>query len=95
MKRHRDQVDGKAVRGARRPDGPQVYLLSAVLHSSGVTIAQVEVDRKSNEIPLSAEGESNQLRDHQTKEPTVGTDCCESLVSRRCRAVEVDGPQRP
>ena len=43
--------DGKTARGARRPDGTQVHLLSAVLHTSGVTIAQVEVDSKSNEIP--------------------------------------------
>lgn len=50
---HDDAVafDGKTVCGARRPDGTQVHLLSAVLHGSGVTIAQVEVDAKSNEIP--------------------------------------------
>ena len=47
--------DGKTVRGARRPDGTQVHLLSAVLHASGVTIAQVEVDAKSNEIPAAAQ----------------------------------------
>jgi hypothetical protein len=46
--------DGKTARGARRPDGTQVHLLSAVLHSSGVTIAQVEVDEKSNEIPAAS-----------------------------------------
>lgn len=46
--------DGKTIRGARRPDGTQVHLLSAVLHSSGVTIAQVEVDSKSNEIPAAS-----------------------------------------
>jgi len=43
--------DGKTARGARRPDGTQLHLLSAVLHGSGVTVGQVEVDAKSNEIP--------------------------------------------
>jgi urease gamma subunit len=47
-------IDGKTVRGARRPDGTQVHLLSAVLHSSGITVAQCEVDSKSNEIPAAA-----------------------------------------
>ena len=51
---------GKAVRGARRPDGTQVHLLSAVLHSSGVTIAQVEVDRRS--AARSASGSSEPSR---------------------------------
>lgn len=46
--------DGKTLRGARREDGTQVHLLSAVLHGTGVTIAQVEVDSKSNEIPAAA-----------------------------------------
>jgi len=44
-------IDGKTVRGARRKDETKVHLLSAVLQSSGITIAQVEVDSKSNEIP--------------------------------------------
>lgn len=44
-------IDGKTVRGARREDGSQVHLLSAVLQSSGLTVAQLEVDSKSNEIP--------------------------------------------
>lgn len=46
--------DGKTLRGARRQDGTQVHLLSAVLHSSGITVAQREVDSKSNEIPAAA-----------------------------------------
>jgi hypothetical protein len=47
-------IDGKTLRGARRQDGTQVHLLSAVLHASGITIAQREVDSKSNEIPAAA-----------------------------------------
>jgi len=44
-------VDGKTVRGARRPDGSQLHLLSAFLQRSGVTVAQREVGAKTNEIP--------------------------------------------
>jgi len=44
-------LDGKTLRGAHRKDGTQVHLLSAVVQSSGMTIAQQEVDSKSNEIP--------------------------------------------
>lgn len=44
-------IDGKTLRGAQRADGRQVHLLSAVLHGSGVTLGQCEVDAKSNEIP--------------------------------------------
>jgi len=44
-------VDGKTVRGARRPDGSQIHLLSAFLQRQGVTVAQVEVGEKTNEIP--------------------------------------------
>lgn len=44
-------VDGKTLRGARRPNGSQVHLLSAFLHGQGVTVAQREVGEKTNEIP--------------------------------------------
>lgn len=44
-------VDGKTLRGARREDGSRVHLLSAISQNIGVTIAQREVDRKTNEIP--------------------------------------------
>ncbi len=44
-------VDGKTVRGARRPDGSQVHLLSALDTSTGIVLAQITVDAKSNEIP--------------------------------------------
>ena len=45
-------LDGKTLRGARRPDHSQVQLLSLVVQSSGITIAQREVGSKSNEIPM-------------------------------------------
>ena len=44
-------VDGKTVRGARRADGTQVHLLSALDTSTGIVLAQVAVNAKSNEIP--------------------------------------------
>jgi hypothetical protein len=44
-------VDGKTLRGARRQDGSKVHLLSAFLHQQGITVAQREVDQKTNEIP--------------------------------------------
>jgi predicted transposase YbfD/YdcC len=47
-------VDGKTVRGARRPDGRQVHLLSALDTSTGIVLAQVTVAAKSNEIPAFA-----------------------------------------
>ena len=44
-------VDGKTVRGAWRPDGSQVHLLSAISHDTGVVLAQREIAAKTNEIP--------------------------------------------
>jgi predicted transposase YbfD/YdcC len=44
-------IDGKTLRGAHRPDGRQVHLLSALDTSTGIVLAQVTVDAKSNEIP--------------------------------------------
>jgi len=45
-------VDGKTLRGARDSDGKKMHLMSAILHKEGVVIAQKQVDRKTNEIPL-------------------------------------------
>jgi len=44
-------VDGKTLKGAVRPDGSQVHLLSALLQEQGLTVAQREVAAKTNEIP--------------------------------------------
>ncbi|GAA2615847.1 hypothetical protein GCM10010399_53510 [Dactylosporangium fulvum] len=44
-------VDGKTLRGARRADGSQAHLLSALDTSTGIVLAQVIVSAKSNEIP--------------------------------------------
>lgn len=44
-------IDGKTMRAARRGDGGQVHLLSALDTSTGIVLAQVTVAAKSNEIP--------------------------------------------
>ncbi|MET7673177.1 ISAs1 family transposase, partial [Micromonospora luteifusca] len=44
-------IDGKTLRGVRRPDGGQVHLLSALDTSTGIVLAQVTISAKSNEIP--------------------------------------------
>jgi predicted transposase YbfD/YdcC len=44
-------ADGKTARGAVRPDGSQVHLLSAFHVTEGRTMAQREVGAKTNEIP--------------------------------------------
>jgi predicted transposase YbfD/YdcC len=43
--------DGKVLKGARREDGSQVHLISAFVHHEGITIAQRQIESKSNEIP--------------------------------------------
>ncbi|MDQ0595949.1 hypothetical protein QF037_000294 [Streptomyces canus] len=44
-------VDGKCLRGAKRPDGSRVFVLSADRHGDGVTLASREIGAKTNEIP--------------------------------------------
>lgn len=43
-------VDGKTLRGARLDEGRAVHLLSAMTHREGATVAQCDVDTKTNEI---------------------------------------------
>ena len=44
-------VDGKTLRGAKRPDGTQVQLLAAMRHDTGMVIGQRNVENdKTNEI---------------------------------------------
>ncbi|MGC5054840.1 ISAs1 family transposase [Micromonospora sp. DT48] len=47
-------IDGKTLRGARRVDGSQVHLLSALDTSTGIVLAQITVAAKSNDIPAFA-----------------------------------------
>lgn len=44
--------DGKSVRGAVSSDGSRPHLLSAMDHHSGAVVGQVDVNAKTNEIPL-------------------------------------------
>ena len=44
-------VDGKCLRGAVRPDGSRVFVLTAVRHHDGLTVALREIGAKTNEIP--------------------------------------------
>ncbi|MFG1886212.1 ISAs1 family transposase [Micromonospora sp. NPDC049102] len=43
-------VDGKCLRGAKRRDGSQVFILSAVRHADAVTLAARQIPAKTNEI---------------------------------------------
>jgi predicted transposase YbfD/YdcC len=45
-------VDGKALRGSRNGDQRARMLMAALDHDCGVTLGQVDVDTKTNEIPL-------------------------------------------
>jgi len=44
-------IDGKEVRGAGA-HGSKVHLLSIVQHRSGITVAQQQIEEKTNEIPM-------------------------------------------
>jgi len=44
-------LDGKTLRGSRDGEKKGVHLLNAVVHGSGVVVAQVRVSDKTNEIP--------------------------------------------
>jgi hypothetical protein len=44
-------VDGKTLRGSKKQGATSVHLLSAVSHQLGLTLYQVGVDEKTNEIP--------------------------------------------
>ena len=43
-------IDGKTLRGSRKQGAPLTHLLSAVSHRLGLTLGQVAVDEKTNEI---------------------------------------------
>jgi hypothetical protein len=43
-------LDGKTLRGSKKPGAPGTHLLSAVSHHVGLTLAQQAVDDKTNAI---------------------------------------------
>src|SRR5664279_1911821 len=45
-------VDGKSLRGSATTGGRCQHLLAAFTHSSGVALGQLDVDLKTNEIPM-------------------------------------------
>lgn len=45
-------VDGKVLRGSGRTDGKPLQLLSAVTHRLRLTVAQLPIEDKTNEIPM-------------------------------------------
>jgi predicted transposase YbfD/YdcC len=45
-------IDGKTLRGSRRQGASETHLLSAVVHRLGVTLAQIAVGDKTNEISV-------------------------------------------
>ena len=49
---HAIAVDGKTLKGAKRDNGTKVHLLSAFLHNQAVTVNQLEINEKTNEIPM-------------------------------------------
>jgi hypothetical protein len=52
--RRRVAVDGKTVRGSGAAGGPGRHLLAAFDHAHGVVLGQVDVEAKTNEIPMFA-----------------------------------------
>lgn len=48
-------IDGKTLRGSKKQGAADAHLLSAVRHQLAVTLMQVAVDDKSNEIPTAGE----------------------------------------
>lgn len=45
-------IDGKTLRGSARGDEPGRHLLAAFDHTHGVVLGQVDVETKTNEIPM-------------------------------------------
>ena len=73
VRRHALAADGKCLRGARRPDGSQVYVFSAVRHRDALTVAAREVGAKTNEIP-EFQPLMEEIEDHELKDAVVTLD---------------------
>lgn len=83
LRRQAIAVDGKCLRGARRPDGSRVFILSAVRHGDGVTLAshtaapgqlQGEDGRGAPRLgadPPAREGQAGNGRPEAVREPVV------------------------
>lgn len=61
-------MDGQRLHGARHSDGSRFFVLSAVRHGNGITLASREIGAKTNEIP-----EFQPLLDHVDNADLAGT----------------------
>jgi hypothetical protein len=78
-------VPGKCLRGAKRPDGSQVFVLSAVRHGDGITLASREIGAKTNEIP-EFQPLLDQLDDADLKGAVVTADALHAQRAQRDHA---------
>jgi predicted transposase YbfD/YdcC len=52
VRRRAIAIDGKALRGSRAGEGRARMLMACLDHATGVTLGQVEISEKTNEIPM-------------------------------------------
>jgi hypothetical protein len=105
VRRQAYAVDGKYLRGARRPDGSRAIVLSAVRHGDGVTIAAREIAAKTNEVrhealcripyPVRRNSEGNSWARWLTRiRKVMGTRACHEY-RRSCPDARGDAPGGP
>ena len=85
-------ADGKTVRGAVRPDGSQVHLLSVFDVATGCVRAQREIDAKTNEIPELAPAAAH-LDKSGLCQPLASDTLTEDRLGNQERGGEGVGPQ--
>jgi len=66
-------VDGHCLRGARRGDGSQVFVLSAVRHADAATAAAREIGARTGEIPEFA-APLDQIDDEDLRDAVITVD---------------------
>jgi hypothetical protein len=87
-------ADGKTVRGAVRPDGSQVHLLSVIDVDTGCVRAQRELHAKTNEIPELAPAIAHQAGKSETR-AVVGRNQPWMTEAAGARLRSHKGRQRP
>ena len=75
-------LDGKTLRGSQKQGAPGTYLLSALAHRVGLTLAQQAVDDKTNEIPVALD-----LLRHRVLEGRIVT--MDALLTQRQIAQQI------
>jgi predicted transposase YbfD/YdcC len=81
-------IDGKAVRGSRGPDGTCLHLVSAWVYEQRLTLAQVAVADKSNEI--TAIPALLQMLDVRGALVSIDAIGCQKDIAKEIRAGEAD-----